>query len=95
MHVYGRGGHSNHIAMMARGCNEKHENNFGKASAISLVYDNQKLPCEMILIWFSGKMRDCHSEVGVRFPWKTFFSLSNISSEIKCKLRLKHFKMLI
>ena len=41
MHVNGRGGHSNQIAMLARGCNEKHENNFGKASAISLEPDNQ------------------------------------------------------
>ena len=85
MHVYGRGGHSNQIAMLARGCNEKHENNIGKTSAFSLEYDNQKFLKEMILIWFSGKIRDCHSEVGVRFSWKNFFSLFNISSEIKCK----------
>ena len=43
MHVYGRGGHSNHIAMIARGCNEKHENNSGKASAITLEYYDKKL----------------------------------------------------
>ena len=43
MHVYGRGGHSNQIAMIARGYNEKHENNLGKASAITLEYDDQKM----------------------------------------------------
>ena len=83
MHAYDRRGHSNQIAMLAGRCNEKHENNFGKVSAISLEYDNQKFPKKIIWIWFSGKMRDCPSEVGVRFPWKTFFSLFNISSEIK------------
>ena len=83
MHVYGRRGHSNQIAMLAGGCNEKHENNLGKVSAISLVVDNNKFPKRMIWIWFSGKMRDCHSEVEVRFPWKTFFSLFDISSQIK------------
>ena len=43
MHVYGRGGRFNQIAMIARGCNEKHENNLGKASANTLEYDDQKL----------------------------------------------------
>ena len=42
MHVYGRGGHSNQIAMIARGCNEKHENNFGKAPAVVFESDDQK-----------------------------------------------------
>ena len=42
MHAYDRRGHSNQIAMLAGGCNEKHENNFGKVSAISLDYDDQK-----------------------------------------------------
>ena len=82
MHAYDRRGHFNQIAMLAGRCNEKHENNFGKVSAISLELDNQKFLKRMIWIWFSGKMRDCPSEVGVRFPEKTFFSLFNISSEI-------------
>ena len=57
MYVYGRGGHSNQIAMLAGGCNEKHENNIGKASAIFLEHDNQKFSLEIICIWFSGKIR--------------------------------------
>ena len=56
MHVYGRGGHSNQIAMMARGCNEKHENNLGKASATSLENDDQKFTARKFVIWFSGKI---------------------------------------
>ena len=42
MHVYGRGGHSNQIAMISRGYHEKHENNLGKAFAITLEDDDQK-----------------------------------------------------
>ena len=42
MHIYGRRGHTNQIAMIARGCNKKHENNFGKAAAITLEHDDQK-----------------------------------------------------
>ena len=60
MHVYGRGGHSNQIAMIARGYNEKHENNLGKASAITLEDDDQKMDEKKILIWFSGRIGDCH-----------------------------------
>ena len=44
MHIYGRRGQTNQIAMIARGCNEKHENKFGKASAFFLHSDNQKIP---------------------------------------------------
>ena len=74
MHVYGRRGHSNQIAMIARGCNEKHENNSGKASAITLAYHDKKLQNWNIPIWSSGRIGDCRPEVGVQFPWKTFFS---------------------
>ena len=31
------------ITMIARGCNEKHENNSGKASAITLEHHDKKL----------------------------------------------------
>ena len=93
MHVFGRGGRSNQIAMTARSCNEKHENNLGKTFANTLEYDDQKLLVERILIWFSGKTGRCHSEVGVQVP--TIFFLSIISLEIRCEFRLEHFKMLI
>ena len=95
MHIHGRGGHSNQIAMTARDYNEKHENNLGKASAITLEYDDQKMDKRKFLIWSSGRIGDCHLEIGVRFPWKTFFSLFKISSEIRCEFRLEHCKMLI
>ena len=75
MHVYGRGGHSNQIAMMARGCNEKHENNLGKVSATSLEHDDQKLPVKKIVIWFSGKIVGLFSEVGVQILRNFFFSI--------------------
>ena len=76
MHVYGRGGHSNRIAMMARGCNEKHENNLGKAHATSLENDDQKFPVKKIVIWFSGKIVGLYSEEGVQIPQKkVFFSI--------------------
>jgi len=61
MQVYGRGGHSNQIAMLAKGCIVKHENNFEKASAFSLEPHNQKFSSKNFLIWFCGKIRDCHS----------------------------------
>ena len=70
MHVYGRRGHSNQIAMIARGCNEKHENNLGKASATS---DDQKLSVRKIVIWFSGKIVGLYSEVRVQIPQKKVF----------------------
>ena len=54
MHVFGRGGRSNQIAVTARSCNEKHENNLGKTFANTLEYDDQKLLVERIMIWFSG-----------------------------------------
>ena len=95
MHVYGRGGHSNQIAMIARGCNEKHENNSGKASAITLEYYDKKLQKRRVMIWSSGRIGDCRPEVGVQYPWKTFFSRFNISSEIRCEFRIEHCKMLI
>ena len=75
MHVYGRRGHSNQIAMIARGCNEKHENNLGKASATSLEHDDQKLSVRNIVIWFSGKIVGLYSEVGVQIPRNFFFSI--------------------
>ena len=75
MHVYGRGGHSNQIAMTARGCNEKHENNLGKASATSLEYDDQKLSVRKIVVWFSGKMVGIYLDVGVQLPQNFFFSI--------------------
>ena len=65
MHVFGRGGRSNQIAVTARSCNEKHENNLGKTFANTLEYDDQKLLVERIMIWFSGKSGSCHPEVGV------------------------------
>ena len=68
MHVYGRRGHSNQIAMMGRGCNEKHENNLGKASATSLENDNQKLFVRKFVNWCSGKILGHCSEVGVQIP---------------------------
>ena len=55
MHVYGTGGHSNQIAMLARGCNEKHENNIGKTSAFSLELDNQKFSKKWS--WFGSVVR--------------------------------------
>ena len=95
MHVYGRRGHSNQIAMIARGCNEKHENNSGKASAITLAYHDKKLQYRKVLIWSSGMIGDCPPNAGVQFLWKTFFSRFNISSEIRCEFRIEHCKMLI
>ena len=95
MHVFGRGGRSNQIAVTARSCNEKHENNLGKTFANTLVYDDQKLLVERIMIWFSGKTGRCHSEVGVQVPTITSFFLSIISLEIRCEFRIEHFKMLI
>ena len=44
---------------MARGCNEKHENNLGKASATSLEDGDQKPCVRKIVIWFSGKIGGC------------------------------------
>ena len=94
MHVFGRGGHSNQIAMTARSCNEKHENNSGKTFANTLEYDNQKFQGKEIIIWSSGKIGRSHSEAGVRNPTVSFF-LSIISLEIRCEFRLEHFEMLI
>ena len=77
MHVFGRGGRSNQIAVTARSCNAKHENNLGKTFANSLEYDDQKLLVERIMIWFSGKTGRCYLEVGVQVPIITsFFYLS-------------------
>ena len=77
MHVFDRGGRSNQIAMTARSCNEKHENNLGKTFANTLEYDDQKLQVKKIMIWFSGKNGRCHSEVGVQVPTIiSFFYLS-------------------
>ena len=73
MHVFGRGGHYNQIAMSARSCNEKHENNFGKTFANTLDYDDHKLWEKRIMIWFSGKSGSCHPEVGDRIPMITSF----------------------
>ena len=95
MHVFGRGGRSNQIAVTARSCNEKHENNLGKTFANTLEYDDQKLLVERIMIWFSGKTGRCDSEVGVQVPSITSFFLSIISLEIRCEFRIEHFKMLI
>ena len=75
MHVCGRGGRSNQIAMIARGCNEKHENNLGKASATTLEHDDQKSFVRKVVIWFSGKIVGLHSEVGVQIPRNFFFSI--------------------
>ena len=60
---------------MARGCNEKHENNLGKASATSLEDDDQKLFVRKIVIWFSGKIVGLYSEIGVQVQRKFFFSI--------------------
>ena len=77
MHVFGRGGRSNQIAVTARSCNEKHENNLGKTFANTLEYDDQKLLVERIMIWSSGKTGKCHPEIGVQVPTMTsFFYLS-------------------
>ena len=76
MHVCGRGGRSNQIAMIARGCNEKHENNLGKASANTLEYDDQKLLKWMIVIRLSGKFEGRYAEVRDRIPQETFFFLT-------------------
>ena len=57
MHVFGRGGRSNQIAVTARSCNEKHENNLGKTFANTLEHDDQKLLVESITIWFVVKLR--------------------------------------
>ena len=73
MHVFGRRGRYNQIAMTARSCNEKHENNLGKTFANTLEYDDQKLHVKKIMIWFSGKTGRCHSEVGVQVPTIIFF----------------------
>ena len=78
MHVFGKGGHSNQIAMTARSCNEKHENNLGKTFANTLDYDNQKLQDKKIMIWFSSKIGRCHAVVGVLIQIGTsFFYLSS------------------
>ena len=89
MHVYGRGGRFNQIAMIAIGCNEKHENNLGKASANSLKYEDQKLWKCKIVIWLSGKFGGRHSKVWVRILQESLFSLSNFSSEIRCEFRVE------
>ena len=83
MHVYGRGGHSNQIAMMARGCNEKHENNLGKASSTSLEHDDHKLSIRKIVIWFSGKIVGLSSEVGFKSHKKFCFLYLTFHQDFK------------
>ena len=95
MHVYGRRGRFNQIAMIARGCNEKHENNLGKAFANTLEHDDQNLLKGKIVIWLSGKFGGCHPKVRVRNLQETLFSLSNFSSEIRCEFRVEPCWMLI
>ena len=68
MHVFGRGGRFNQIAVTARSCNEKHENNSGKTFTNTLEYNDQKFHGEEIIIWSSGKIGRSHAEVGVQNP---------------------------